>query len=102
MTHQRYYIRDGATTSADGIVRASGSFASLDGRALAREGDRVDYPACGEQGATPCVRARLADRSEGKECAPSDEPCLCTCSPPPTLLAARFSFVQSLAEPSPA
>jgi hypothetical protein len=100
VTHQRYHIRAGAMTSADGAVRASGSYDSLDGLAPAREGDRVDYPACGEQGATQCVPPRLADPSEGKECALSDELCLCTCLPPPTLLADRFSFVQILAGPT--
>lgn len=90
MGYKRYYIRHGAKTTADGIVRATGSLTSLDGMPLALEGDPIDCPACGEQGVIQCVAPRLSDRSEGKECALSDDLCICGCSPPPKLLADQF------------
>lgn len=94
MTHQRYYIRDGAKTSADGVVNASSAFTSLNGVPLAREGDPVECPACGEQGLIECVGPRLFDQSEGRECALSDDLCRCACSPPPTLVADQFGDFQ--------
>ncbi|VXB67773.1 PAAR domain-containing protein [Massilia sp. 9I] len=94
MSHKRYYIRDGAQTTADGIVKASGTFTTLDGIPLAREGDPVDCPACGEQGVIQCVAPRLPDQAEGKQYALSDDLCVCGCSPPPKLLADRFDDFQ--------
>jgi uncharacterized Zn-binding protein involved in type VI secretion len=101
VSHKRYYIRDGAKTTADGIVRASSTFCTWDGLPLAREGDRVDCPTCGEEGVIQCVAPRLRDRSEGKECALSDDLCICGCSPPPKLLADQFSDYQVVTD-SPA
>lgn len=101
MTHKRFYIRAGATTTAGGTVRASSSFTTLDGKALAREGDPVDCPACGEQGLIQCVMPRLPDQSEGKECALSDDLCICACSPSPKLVADQIHDFQLVAD-SPA
>jgi uncharacterized Zn-binding protein involved in type VI secretion len=101
VSHKRYYIRDGAKTTADGTVRATSTFATLDGKALAREGDPVDCPACGEQGVIHCVPPRLSDASEGKECALSDDVCICACSPAPILVAEQFHDFQIVAD-SPA
>ena len=101
MSHKRFYIRAGATTTAGGTVRASSTFTTLDGIPVAREGDPVDCPACGEQGVIQCVMPRLSDQSEGKECALSDDLCVCACSPPPKLVADQFQDFQLVAE-SPA
>jgi uncharacterized Zn-binding protein involved in type VI secretion len=97
MTIRRYYICDGARTSADGIVKASSGLSSLNGRPLAREGDPVDCPACGELGVIECAEPRLPDQSEGKECALSDDLCRCGCSPSPTLVADQFDDYQLVA-----
>lgn len=94
MSLKRYYIRDGAKTTADGIVKASSTFTIFDGLPLAREGDPVDCPACGQQGVIQCVAPRLPDQSEGKECALSDDLCICACSPAPTLIADQFNDFQ--------
>ena len=101
MSHKRFYIRAGATTTAGGTVRASSTFTTLDGIPVAREGDPVDCPECGEQGVIQCVMPRLSDQSEGKECALSDDLCVCACSPPPKLVADQFQDFQLVAE-SPA
>lgn len=87
MTNRRYYIRSGATTTAGGKVTASSQFHTVDGAALAREGDPVDCPACGVQGHIQCVPPRLSDTFNGKQYALSDDLCICGCSPPPTLVA---------------
>ena len=97
MTHKRIYIRAGATTTSGGTVRASSTFITPDGMPLAREGVPVDCPECGEQGVIQCVMPRLADQSEGKECALSDDLCICACSPPPKLVADQFSDFQFVA-----
>ncbi|RYG88535.1 MAG: PAAR domain-containing protein [Alphaproteobacteria bacterium] len=87
-------MRDRAKTTADGIVRASSTFTTLDGLPLAREGDPVDCPACGQQGVIQCIMPRLSDQSEGKECALSDDLCICACSPAPRLIADQFNDFQ--------
>lgn len=50
MSYRRYYIKAGAVTTADSVVRASSDFSLMSGSALARDGDPVDCPACGTQG----------------------------------------------------
>lgn len=94
MSQKRYYIRHGAKTTADGIVKASSTYYALDGVPVAREGDPVDCPTCGTEGVIQCVAPRLRDQVESKECALSDDLCICGCSPPPKLLADQFSDFQ--------
>lgn len=100
MSHKRYYIRDGAKTTADGVVKASGAFTSLDGMMLAREGDPVDCHTCGEQSLIQCVAPRLPDQSGGRQYALSDDLCVCGCSPPPKFLADRFDDFQIVVDSS--
>lgn len=98
MSQKRYYIRDGAKTSADGVVKASCTFSTQDGKALAREGDPVECPTCGEQGVIQCAGARLQDQSEGRQYALSDDLCICGCSPAPKLVADQFDDFQIVAD----
>ena len=101
MSQKRYYIRAGAKTTADGIVRATSTFMKLNGLPVAREGDPVDCPACGEEGVIQCVMPRLRNQFDGKECALSDDLCICACSPAPRLVADQFINYQ-LVPDSPA
>ncbi len=96
MSYMRYYIRDGATTTAGGTVMASSGFNVIDGSPVAREGDAVDCPACGAQGRIECVMPRLSDTFEGKEYALSNDLCICECSPPPKLVADQDIEYQAL------
>ena len=99
MSYKRYYIRAGATTTAGGTVTASSQFSQLAGVPLARAGDPIDCPACGERGHIECVMPRLSDTFESKEYALSDDLCICGCSPPPKLVADQDSEYQVLDEP---
>ncbi len=94
MTHKRYTIRAGARTTAGGTVRVTGTFMTLNGVPVAREGDPVDCPACGQEGVIQCVKPRLRKLSNGKECALSDDLCICACSPAPKIVADQFTDYQ--------
>jgi len=98
MSYRRFYVRAGATTTAGGTVNATSEFSVLDGVPLAREGDLVDCPACGEQGRIECAMPRLSDTFEGKEYALSDDLCICACHPYPKLVADQDSEFQVLNE----
>jgi uncharacterized Zn-binding protein involved in type VI secretion len=98
MSYRRYFIRAGATTTADGVVHASSDFCLISGSSLARDGDPVDCPGCGTQGFIRCIEPRLSDTFEGKEYALSDDLCICNCNPPPKLIADQnddFQLVSS-------
>jgi uncharacterized Zn-binding protein involved in type VI secretion len=93
MSYKRYYIRDGATTTAGGTVRASAKLFKLDGVALALEGDAVDCPACSARGIIKCAAPRIPHRFQGKEFALSDDLCVCGCQPSPKLVSdQKFKF----------
>lgn len=98
MSYKRFYVRAGATTTAGGTVKASSEFSLLDGVPLAREGDLVDCPACGERGRIECVMPRLSDTFEGEEYALSDDLCICACRPSPKLVADQDTEFQVLDE----
>lgn len=101
MNYKRYYIRAGDTTTANGVVLASSDFSRVDARALARDGDPVDCPACNTQGIIRIVGPRLSDSFMGKQYALNDDLCLCACSPPPTLVAAHDAEYQLVPTPHP-
>lgn len=84
---KRYLILLGARTTAGGTVATASALQSLNGVSYALEGDRVDCPACGRQGAIACVPPRLPATSNGKQYALEHDLCVCACSPPPRLVA---------------
>lgn len=103
MSYKRYYIRDGATTTAGGTVRASARLFKLDGVALALEGDAVDCSACGTRGIIKCAAPRIPHRFQGKEFALSDDLCVCGCQPSPKLVSdQQFKFQAFAAAPDEA
>jgi uncharacterized Zn-binding protein involved in type VI secretion len=93
---RRFHVTDGATTTADGVVRASNKCSSLNGAAMALEGDPVDCPACGARGVIKCVMPRLNDCYGDKQYALSDDLCICGCNPPPKLIANQSFKYQAL------
>lgn len=94
MQNKRYYIRAGATTTADGVVHASSDFCRIDVFALARDGDPVDCPACETQGLIRCVGPRMPDSFMGRQYALSDDLCICRCTPAPTLVTDQVDEFQ--------
>jgi uncharacterized Zn-binding protein involved in type VI secretion len=99
MNRERYYIFAGDRTTASGVVRASSEFSRVAGRALARDGDPVDCPACRTQGLIRCVGPRMPDSFMGRQYALSDDLCICNCSPPPTLVAGQGDEFQLVSAP---
>ncbi|WP_090870392.1 PAAR domain-containing protein [Paraburkholderia diazotrophica] len=91
---QRFEIRDGDITTANGRVFAASRVDMLDGRAIAYEGDIVSCPACGTQGRIVCDGNGPRETGQGnKRTALSDDLCVCQCEPFPRLIASqRRSF----------
>jgi uncharacterized Zn-binding protein involved in type VI secretion len=83
----RYHITLGAQTTVGGVVQTASTTSTIDGLAVAVEGDLIDCPSCGIQGVIQAVQPRLSDTFDGKQVALSDDLCLCGCNPPPKLVA---------------
>jgi uncharacterized Zn-binding protein involved in type VI secretion len=83
----RYHITLGAQTTVGGVVQTASTTSTIDGLAVAVEGDLIDCPSCGIQGAIQTVQPRLIDTFDGKQVALSDDLCICRCNPPPKLVA---------------
>ncbi|AQV94901.1 PAAR domain-containing protein [Cupriavidus necator] len=87
---QRHDICDGDTTTAKGVVMATSRTETLNGRALAYEGDPVWCPECKTTGRIVCAGERLPNRGpDGREQALSYDWCLCKCNPKPLLIASQ-------------
>ncbi|MDY7530678.1 S-type pyocin domain-containing protein [Pseudomonas sp. Bout1] len=97
---RRYNITDGAKTTAHGVVKAGLDGAEIEGKLIAREGDRVACPTCKSLGVIECIGPRLVQTWEGRQTALDGDLCRCKCSPPPTLIANQSLMYQSL-EPAP-
>ncbi|MDY7534743.1 S-type pyocin domain-containing protein [Pseudomonas sp. Bout1] len=97
---RRYNITDGAKTTARGVVKAGLDGAEIEGKLIAREGDRVACPTCESLGVIECIGPRLVQTWEGRQTALDGDLCRCKCSPPPTLIANQSLMYQSL-EPAP-
>ncbi len=93
---RRYYITLGARTTAGGTVISASHGDSIDGGAMALEGDKVECPACGSEGVIALDGPRLREMLNGREAALGDDLCLCGCSPPPRLVASQAIACQLL------
>ncbi|WP_294734654.1 S-type pyocin domain-containing protein [uncultured Pseudomonas sp.] len=93
---RRYNITDGAKTTADGVVKAGRDGAEIEGKLIAREGDRVECPTCKSLGVIECIGPRLAQTWEGRNTALDGDLCRCKCSPPPTLIANQNLMYQNI------
>ncbi|RDK03186.1 PAAR domain-containing protein [Paraburkholderia lacunae] len=86
----RYDIRHGDSTTADGRVIATSPGDTLDGVAVAYEGDAVWCPKCRTTGKIVCVGERLPDRGPGgRQSALGGDWCLCKCRPCPLLIPSQ-------------
>ncbi|WP_294737280.1 S-type pyocin domain-containing protein [uncultured Pseudomonas sp.] len=93
---RRYNITDGAKTTADGVVKAGLDGAEIEGKLIAREGDRVACPTCKSLGVIECIGPRLVQTWEGRQTALDGDLCRCKCSPPPTLIANQNLMYQNI------
>ncbi|WP_347909609.1 PAAR domain-containing protein [Pseudomonas grandcourensis] len=84
---RRYYITVGAKTTVKGTVVSGWHRGSINGQAMAREGDEVKCPECDSTGTIICVGPRLSEEWEGRKPALHDDLCKCKCDPPPKLIA---------------
>ena len=83
----RYHITVGAKTTVDGTVLTGWEYSTINGQAMAREGDEVDCPKCDSTGRIVCDGPRLVDLLEGRKAALDGDLCHCKCDPPPRLIA---------------
>ncbi|HBZ08003.1 PAAR domain-containing protein [Massilia sp.] len=91
----RYKITLGAKTTTGGEVISANSRYTILGVPVAYADDSVSCPACNTIGVIKPDGPRLSDTFDGKEVALSDDLCICTCNPPPRLVANQtFSYQQ--------
>lgn len=93
---QRYHITLGAGTSAGGKVIAASSHCSINGIAVALEGDTVLCPACRSTGKIHTFGPRIPESWNGKQVALQDDLCVCKCPSPPRLIANQTLKYQSI------
>jgi uncharacterized Zn-binding protein involved in type VI secretion len=86
----RYFIRDGDTTTAGGQVIGTGTHMPIYGRYIALEGDSVKCPACNSTGVIQCVPPmRTATGHANKQFSVEGDLCICQCPSPPKLIASQ-------------
>ncbi|VVO68880.1 hypothetical protein PS862_01227 [Pseudomonas fluorescens] len=93
----RYHITVGAKTTVDGTVLTGWEYSTINGQAMAREGDEVKCPECDSTGKIVCDGPRLVDLLDGRNAALDGDLCHCKCDPPPRLIANqtfRFQVIE--------
>lgn len=88
MEYARPFIRQGDTTTSEGVVEEGSSTFTADGRGVTYEGDAVWCPACQTMGVTVCVPPfRPFTSDDGRQVNLHGDLCACACSTPPRLVA---------------
>ncbi|MFC0167386.1 PAAR domain-containing protein [Pseudoduganella danionis] len=93
---KRYTLTLGATTTAGGKVITASGRGSINGAAIALEGDAIYCPACKSNGKILCIGARIAENWRGVQIGLSGDLCTCGCRPLPRLSAAQKVRYQTL------
>lgn len=90
----RYYILEGDTTTAGGIVQKTTNTLSFKvyGKEQSYIGDDVWCPACQSMGKIIPDQDRLSTKVNGRMPALNDDLCLCKCTPPPKLVHSQTTF----------
>ncbi|MES2299376.1 MAG: PAAR domain-containing protein [Pseudomonadota bacterium] len=83
---KRHTITLGASTTAGGKVISASSHGSINGVAIALEGDTIFCKGCKGPGRIVCVGPRISETWSGKQIALENDLCACGCSPPPRLV----------------
>ena len=92
----RYVITLGAATTVGGKVSSASRFETIDGAPVAVAGDSCWCPKCLSEGVIRPDGPRLPDAIDGREVALHDDLCICTCRPPPRLVATQTLLFQSI------
>ncbi|MBP7564692.1 MAG: PAAR domain-containing protein [Burkholderiaceae bacterium] len=88
----RSWIRQGDSTTSQGVVLTGLATMTHDGLPMAFEGDSVSCPACKSTGVIQCVGERIPFKGpHGREAALEGDLCICRCTPPPRLVAGQRS-----------
>jgi uncharacterized Zn-binding protein involved in type VI secretion len=77
-------------------VRTGWDCSTINGQAMAREGDEVDCPKCDSIGRIVCDGPRLVDLLEERNAALDGDLCKCKCDPPPRLIANQTLSCQEI------
>lgn len=84
---KRHYIRLGAQTTAQGVVVSASGVATIEGKAIAVQGDLVSCKTCHSTGYIICDGPHHNAAFFGKTAALENDICACKCYPHPRLLA---------------
>jgi uncharacterized Zn-binding protein involved in type VI secretion len=93
---RRYYITHDATTTAGGKVTSATSFLSINGTAVALEGDTVWCAQCASDGVIGRDGPRLSMTCNDRQYALGGDLCLCKCSPAPRMVATQTLSSQEI------
>ncbi|MYM39942.1 PAAR domain-containing protein [Duganella qianjiadongensis] len=86
---QRHTITLGATTTSGGKVVSASANGTIEGCAIAVEGDRIICPVCKSEGKIVCVGPRNQESWNGKAVALEDDFCHCKCQVLPKLIPSQ-------------
>lgn len=90
---KRYYIHVGDRTTADGVVLEGLTTNTWQGKPNSYEGDKIDCRSCNTKGVIQCDGTRVSHTgSHGREAALDGDLCICSCHPPPRLVASQFVY----------
>lgn len=92
---RRYNITVGAKTTVNGTVRTGYGSWTIDGQAIACEGDEGECPACDSTGVIVCDGPHLPELMGGRAAALDGDLCHCKCDPPPRLIANQTTIIAS-------
>jgi uncharacterized Zn-binding protein involved in type VI secretion len=95
---KRHTITLGASTSAGGKVISASSNASIEGVAIALEGDVIFCPACKSQGKILCIGPRIPETWNDRNVALENDLCVCGCLTPPRLVPNQSLRYQTVSE----
>ncbi|WP_229257365.1 PAAR domain-containing protein [Duganella callida] len=95
---KRHTITLGASTACGGKVISASSHGSINGVAIALEGDVIFCPSCNSEGKIQCVGPRIPETWNGKNVALENDLCVCGCPSPPRLVPNQSIRCQVIGE----
>jgi uncharacterized Zn-binding protein involved in type VI secretion len=93
---RRHHITLGALTTAGGTVVSASSLGTINGAAIALEGDMISCRSCKSTGHIVCDGPRHPETWNGKAVALENDFCVCKCVPPPRLIPIQSMRYQTI------